>query len=236
MKPKLDISIENLHHAYLIESAADEGVSLVVEMLSGIGIPSRGNPDFHHYTYDTLLIADALALRTEQSFHGSEGARKIFVITFNTILSEAQNALLKTLEEPTAGTHFFFITKTPEALLPTVRSRMQVICMKRKEEDGVDDVSVRAFVEGDLAKRMEIITPLTKAKADEKPQAKEDARLFLESLERALYRELQKDQSVARALEYVLEARRALSERSPSLKALLEHIALFCPRPKSLER
>src|SRR3989339_52621 len=228
MKPKLDITAENLHHAYLIESAADEGVSLVIEMLSGIGIESRGNPDFHHYTYDTLLIADALALRTEQSFHGSEGARKIFVITFNTILSEAQNALLKTLEEPTAGTHFFFITKTPQALLPTVRSRMQMIRMKRKEESDVtsEDVSVRAFVEGDLAERMEIITPLTKAKADEKPQAKEDARLFLESLERVLYQKLQKDQGVAHALEYVLEARRALSERSPSLKVLLEHIAL----------
>lgn len=230
---KLDsrITLENLHHAYLIESDVKNGVEAVLLLLSDFGIGIRGNPDFHHYPYDAFLIEHAQALRAEQTFHGSEGARKIFLVTFNTIMSEAQNALLKTLEEPTEGTHFFFITKTAEILLPTVRSRMQVIRMD--EQGGAQDtenIFVRQFLEGDLAKRMELIAPLTKAKADDKPQAKEDARVFLEALERLLYQRFQTDKSVADALKYVLEARRALSERSPSLKMLFEHIALLCPR------
>ncbi len=232
MKLHSSITTANLHHAYLIESGVKEGVEAVSALLADLGIKTRGNPDFHHYTHDAFLIEHAQVLRTEQSFHGSEGARKIFLVTFNTIMSEAQNALLKTLEEPTEGTHFFFVTKTAEILLPTVRSRLQVIHMNEKEDHvgGAEDILARDFLQGDLAKRMELITPLAKAKTDDKSQAKEDARIFLESLERVLYQQFQSDKSVGVALEYVLKARRALSERSPSLKILLEHIALLCPR------
>lgn len=234
MKLELNIPAEDLHHAYLIESDMNEGVEAVSSLLQGLGIPTRGNPDFHHYEYDSFLIEHAHTLRSEQSFHGSEGARKIFLVTFNTIMSEAQNSLLKTLEEPTKGTHFFFVTKTAEILLPTVRSRMQIIRRNKKEtNDNVEDPVIHGFLRSDLAGRMEIISPITKAKVDDKPQAKEDARIFLESLERALYRRLKEGEKVEEVLAYVLEARRALSERAPSLKILLEHIALLCPRVSS---
>ena len=39
----------------------------------------------------------------------------------------AQNALLKTLEEPPADTVFFLLTDTPGALLSTVRSRLRMV-------------------------------------------------------------------------------------------------------------
>lgn len=39
----------------------------------------------------------------------------------------AQNAFLKLLEEPTEGTRFILLSHTPEALLPTIRSRSQHI-------------------------------------------------------------------------------------------------------------
>jgi DNA polymerase-3 subunit delta' len=39
----------------------------------------------------------------------------------------ASNALLKTLEEPPATTHIFLITSKPNALLPTIRSRVQTL-------------------------------------------------------------------------------------------------------------
>jgi len=40
---------------------------------------------------------------------------------------EAQNALLKTLEEPPPHTYIIGTTRIPEALLPTIRSRMSVV-------------------------------------------------------------------------------------------------------------
>ena len=41
------------------------------------------------------------------------------------MLSEAQNALLKTLEEPPSASMFVLVTARPDELLPTVRSRCQ---------------------------------------------------------------------------------------------------------------
>jgi erythromycin esterase-like protein len=199
--------------------------------LSDAGVAQRGNADFHLYEHDAFLIEHAHSLRAEQSMHGAEGARKIFVVAFNTMMSEAQNALLKTLEEPTAGTHFFFITRTGEILFPTVRSRMQVIRGKetgdRRQEEGN---AGEKFLHAPLPERMKMIEHFTKAKTEEKPKAKEDARIFLESLERALYQETPKVTfGIAEALQNVITAKRYLSDRSPSLKLLLEHLALTVP-------
>ena len=54
----------------------------------------------------------------------NEGARKVFVIPRAQDMNEAaQNALLKTLEEPPAYGAFLLLAETPEMLLPTIRSR-----------------------------------------------------------------------------------------------------------------
>src|SRR5699024_9785329 len=40
---------------------------------------------------------------------------------------EAANSLLKTLEEPPAGTHLLLVTAQPDRLLPTIRSRCRIL-------------------------------------------------------------------------------------------------------------
>jgi DNA polymerase-3 subunit delta' len=42
---------------------------------------------------------------------------------------QAENALLKSLEEPPATSHVVLVTSAPQALLPTIRSRCQVLRM-----------------------------------------------------------------------------------------------------------
>ena len=55
-----------------------------------------------------------------------EGRRRVVVIDdADAMLGEAQNALLKTLEEPPASSMFVLVTSRPDMLLPTVRSRCQ---------------------------------------------------------------------------------------------------------------
>jgi DNA polymerase-3 subunit delta' len=53
-----------------------------------------------------------------------EGRARVFIIRRADELSNsAANALLKTLEEPGAGTHFILLTSRPSRLISTVRSR-----------------------------------------------------------------------------------------------------------------
>jgi DNA polymerase-3 subunit delta' len=57
-----------------------------------------------------------------------EARARVFVIEEATsLLGPAANALLKTLEEPPARTHFVLGTASPAELLPTIRSRCQRI-------------------------------------------------------------------------------------------------------------
>jgi DNA polymerase-3 subunit delta' len=55
-----------------------------------------------------------------------EGRARGFVMDEAHVMTEqAGNALLKSLEEPPATSHVFLVTASPQALLPTIRSRCQ---------------------------------------------------------------------------------------------------------------
>lgn len=224
------IALSSLSHAYVIEGARAPGLSALRDLMESFGIAVNANPDYHEYQYETLLIEHARELRREQGMRGADGAKKIFVVAFNAIHHESQNALLKTLEEPTDDTHFFFLVRTSEILLPTVRSRMQLVRVDEGSSEGPLPLAVE-FLRSSISARMKMIEPMTKAKTDDKPRAKEDARLFVEALEPLLYEMItQKEPRIARALEDVLIAKRELSGRSPSVKLLLEHLALTIPK------
>ncbi len=59
------------------------------------------------------------------------GPAKVFLIRECEKLNQsAQNALLKTLEEPPPGTHLILLTTSPDKLLPTTRSRCQLVSFR----------------------------------------------------------------------------------------------------------
>src|ERR1041385_8799444 len=67
-------------------------------------------------------------LEREANFRPFEGAARVFIVEDAEYMNDqAANALLKTLEEPPATTHLIMTTTNPMALLPTIRSRCQVI-------------------------------------------------------------------------------------------------------------
>lgn len=105
----------------------------------------------------TLVLARA-------AFAPHEGRAKVFIIRRAEELSvSAANALLKTLEEPGAKTHFILLSAQPEALLPTILSRT---------------LKVRFAPLPD-----ELVSELLEAQGIEKKRAKEVARLAGGSVE-----------------------------------------------------
>ena len=59
------------------------------------------------------------------------GKRVIIVEDAHLLTAEAQNAFLKTLEEPPASTTIILTAASEQALLPTIRSRVTTISIKR---------------------------------------------------------------------------------------------------------
>lgn len=62
-------------------------------------------------------------------------SRVVRIDNAHLLTIEAQNAMLKTLEEPPAGTVILLTSSEQEALLPTVRSRLQVIEIAKPKAD-----------------------------------------------------------------------------------------------------
>jgi len=67
------------------------------------------------------------------------GHNKVFIIDEAELLDPyGQNALLKTLEEPPAGTYIFLVTTLEERLLPTIRSRCQRVAFRTLDARAMD--------------------------------------------------------------------------------------------------
>jgi DNA polymerase III subunit delta' len=67
-------------------------------------------------------------LEREANFRPFEGKARVFIVEDADCMNDqSANALLKTLEEPARTSHLILTTANPTALLPTIRSRCQVI-------------------------------------------------------------------------------------------------------------
>jgi len=87
------------------------------------------------------VIRDVLERTAYRPF---EGRRRVVIVRDADALEPAaQNALLKSLEEPPPGTIFILTTAVPGALLPTVRSRCMPLAFGRLQEAEVAEILVR---------------------------------------------------------------------------------------------
>jgi DNA polymerase-3 subunit delta' len=75
-----------------------------------------------------ILLDQAQAIVALAQTRPHEAAARVIIIDDADRLNlNAANGLLKTLEEPAAGTHIVLVTGAPDRILPTIRSRVQRI-------------------------------------------------------------------------------------------------------------
>ncbi len=216
----------DLHHAYVIEGEKEGILSSIQSfLLDDLAFSIQGNPDYTYIELPSFGVDDARSLSDRQLRTPAQGDKKIFVIVFGQMTREAQNALLKVFEEPTLGTHFFLITPSISTLLPTLKSRMRII--ERRESGEASSVSKEAktFFAGSLKDRLSIIKRI----ADEE-FPKQHALVLIAELEQLLQPKLLKGDTLYReAGEAILKAHSYLEDTSPSVKMLLELVALSLP-------
>jgi DNA polymerase-3 subunit delta' len=74
----------------------------------------------------SIKVDQARAAIERSAYRPFEGRRRVIIVDdADAMEASAQNALLKTLEEPPAASTFVLVTARPDVLLPTVRSRCQ---------------------------------------------------------------------------------------------------------------
>lgn len=108
----------------------------------GAGLGSLANQLAHdiadHATDITLIQPEGVTIPIERIRLLYEETRSIhkhpqviIIDDADTLSHDAQNALLKLLEEPVANVYFILTSHHKEVLLPTIRSRTQLVSIKR---------------------------------------------------------------------------------------------------------
>lgn len=151
--------IENaaLSHAYLIEGPAGSGkYHLALRIAAALQCENRVDPSFslpcmrcdrcrrvlggicpdvmvfERGERATIGIETVRKLKSEAVLSPSESEHKVYIIRdAHTMTVEAQNALLILLEEPPADVMIFLLCENTDAMLETVRSRVQILHMER---------------------------------------------------------------------------------------------------------
>jgi DNA polymerase III delta prime subunit len=217
------------HHAYLLIGGTETREEIISILEKKHKLTAQGNPDFYIRNFETLTIDDARELKMLHSSRPVGTAqKKIFVLTMSGITVEAQNALLKLLEEPVEYAHFFLIVPSAHLLLSTVKSRMLEIAIGERRAQNAETVAeAEKFLKMPAAKRLEYVKDIVDAISKEK-KTKQDAIEFLNAVQEVVYADY-KDKRTSEgksALEAIETARNYLNDRAPSVKMLLEYVAL----------
>ncbi len=141
------ISDNSLPHALIFEGAYGSGKTTLALMTAQMLEPEYASKIARLATPDVTLhepsdgkksigVALIREIKTAAYIKPQELGKRIFIIRqAQAMTAEAQNALLKILEEPPKNVYFFLLCENASLLLPTVRSRAPVLKMSVLEDD-----------------------------------------------------------------------------------------------------
>jgi len=118
-----------LPHALLLEGQNGAGLYTAANKLGGLNVAALIQPTDAEGNIDTTskgIIRLAQIHELHDLTKGKTRETRVFIIDDADRMNiQAQNAFLKLLEEPVANIHFILTAHQPNALLPTVLSRVQ---------------------------------------------------------------------------------------------------------------
>ncbi len=123
------------------------------------GVQGSAHPNFVTLRPDagkkTIRVEQARALtKTLSAFPFLPGARPVLILGADTLTPAAQNALLKSIEEPDAATWFILTAAREKAVLPTIRSRCRTVRMPSWPDELIVEVLLAAGVSPAEAARL----------------------------------------------------------------------------------
>jgi hypothetical protein len=133
-----DAAMQYVSTLIILESEGDHQARVwdyLQESLAGLQL-SPQHPDVHWYNWGpfaedetpSLKIETVRELTADMGFGGYKSENRLFLVNrVDTASLPAQNALLKTVEEPPTGVHLILTALDLDAVLPTIQSRCQVV-------------------------------------------------------------------------------------------------------------
>ncbi|HEX4662377.1 MAG TPA: hypothetical protein VH144_02055 [Candidatus Saccharimonadales bacterium] len=154
----------------LANFAAHPAQAALVHGTEGIGLDTIGLYAAQQLTKDggtiTHIIPDSTTITIEQirelyvTTRSKAASRRVIVIhEAGSMQAPAQNAFLKLLEEPTQQTYFVLLTHSLDALLPTIRSRVQQIELLPISDIAAQKLLTQHSIDAALGRQILFIAP-----------------------------------------------------------------------------
>lgn len=159
---------EQLSHAYLLKGREAEGLALALALAQSLFCPQQGclncavcesiaqgqYPDLYVIQGEgtgqnpTLKLSQIQRLNQQVALPPVQSQQQIFVLQHAEFMNkESSNALLKTLEEPASDSIIFLLTRNLDRILPTLRSRSQILSLGRSYAESAE---IEAQTEAEL--------------------------------------------------------------------------------------
>jgi DNA polymerase III delta prime subunit len=219
----------DVHHFHLLEGSRDEIAEDLQNFLCNeFGVDPNDKSLYFHYDFNQFQVDDSRALTMQAQIKTPEGKKMIFLIFANSINHQAQNALLKMLEEPSARTYFFIVIPKVDNLLPTFLSRAVVVRRNYADLNNQKISNAKEVKEMTIADRLKFVEKLVKDIKDEKVDRIE-ARAFVQNLISDFRTELEKKPNIelTKKIETLIEIEDYLGDSGASIKILLERAVLL---------
>lgn len=128
------VKADRLSQAYMIAGKYFDGEKIREELASIIG--SSREDVLEIVGTPAISIDQIKTVKREMGFPPFNSLRKVAIITpAEGMTIQAQNALLKILEEPATRSIIFLLTNDEDRILGTIRSRCQRIRIKERERE-----------------------------------------------------------------------------------------------------
>jgi len=121
-----------MHHANLLIGNKEWALAQIHKGDSASGV------DVTERSFDRMSMSDVRTLKSEAQLRPFSNSYRIFILVVDSVLQEAQNALLKLFEEPNNTTIFYIVIPSEDILLPTLRSRLQLYAKEPQTESTSD--------------------------------------------------------------------------------------------------
>ncbi len=222
------------HHAYLVTGDIESGVEAALRFAErATGAKAEGNPDVTLLRYGLFSAEDARTFTDAVMRAPVKGDAKVVIAAAQRFFHEAQNALLKTFEEPPAGTYLVLVLPSEGMVLPTLRSRLLPLPGTDAKRQ-VPQVAAEFLAAGKPAREKLVAKLLDRVKSDkdeEKVAARADALSLVEGLTMAAYA-INKKEPSASMTAFLADLDRftpMLHDRATPLKPIFEHLLIVAP-------
>jgi len=216
----------NLSHAYVCSGDIESSKNTIFDFLKNdLDFATVANPNLYTHITSAFGIDDSrkISSQSQKTAVGSHN-RKIFIVGFSTITIEAQNALLKTLEEPSEGTIIFLLVQNHDKLLPTIMSRSQLL--KGDVVESYVDL-VGEFCLANFLEREKIYTQFLGDTKKSIPPNKAGAYQFIAEVLSVIVDK--KPENMTELYRDIEQMQGYVTNRSSSLKYIFEYISLRLP-------